>query len=133
MSSYFFLCYADTFVQQLLDQVMSQYRSAQKQTETTNTDDLEQIPLEVEPVKPQPSSISASMFVGVMVWVIGLFMHMIVVGQPMIQFKLTLYLLVCAFEVYVLKFMTANEQQVEYIVNLSKLTNLGPLSVFFPD
>jgi len=107
MSSFFFLCYADTFVQQIFDQVMT-HKTAVHTHAAIPTDDLEQVPLEPEPVKTGVPSVSASMFVGVMIWVIGLFMHLIVVGNPMIQLKLVMYLLVCAIEVYVLKFMVAS-------------------------
>jgi len=43
-----------------------------------------------------------------MIWMIGLVLHMIVIGQVAIYFKLVLYLLVCVAEIYSLKYMTPN-------------------------
>lgn len=78
---------------------------------TKRTSGLENIPLDDEipdnlPVAFKSQPITSLQFIGVSIWIMGLLLHLIVTGEPIVTFKLILYLGVCVAEIHTLKYFT---------------------------
>lgn len=71
-------------------------------------------------------------FNGLMIWLIGCLLHLMFVSDPLIQFKLGLYLLVCALEVYVVKYFTISSDTITKIPDLKKRFDVDLLFFFLP-
>lgn len=98
---FFFVAYADTFVQLLLDQFLSLRPKKSKET------DLEG---QASPAPAEPDSIHPSQLIGVIIWLLGLLLLVVVQQDASFVYKTVLYLAVCACEVYLLKHCTATPE-----------------------
>jgi len=67
-----------------------------------------------------------------MIWVLGVVLHLVAVGEPMIEFKLALYLGVCVLETYLLKHFTISTDTIEWLISLGDRFKGSPLYVLFP-
>ena len=120
---FFFVAYADTFVQLLLDQALSLV-SQRTSTESKKETDLEgqaTAPTSGDQEtskKPQAptDSITPSQLIGVIIWLLGVLLLVVVQQDASFVYKVVLYLGVCACEVYLLKHCTCSPEQVQEII-----------------
>jgi len=134
---FFFLIFADTMVQRVLEKVVLMKRGSKNKEygalgSEPRTDELETdtaIALEGEehtpdceskkeasPLIPPSHSISSTQIFGVLFWIAGFIVFMTLEGaRAGVPLKLGLYLCVCAIELSILKFWTLDKQFGEFL------------------
>ena len=71
-------------------------------------------------------------FIGVAIWIMGLLLHLIVSGEPLVTIKLILYLGVCIAEIHTLKYFILPPVFIKSLMSYNNTHNIPLLGYFVP-